>query len=295
VIKIHQRLEKKLIKTNSLSAFNKEFEKMVNNGSLVELSKEEMAMWDGAVHYVPLQAVENEGSDTTPMRVVSNSSLSDRKGLSLNSILMKGPNTLSDQWDILNRWRSYEVGMCSDVTKAYHSLRTGEVEKHLRRVVWRYGDEKSSWTVFAFQTVSFGDKPAAALLEIAIRKVALLNEDIDPAAASRIVNDRYVDDLTSGGTSEEVSRFIGQEHEDFQCDGTLPTIMSKGSLRLKAIVISGETNQKKIDKLGGKVLGLGWDPLVDTIGIDLSVSLKTKNKMKISLTARRSKHLTVIC
>ena len=113
--------------------------------------------------------------------------------MSLNSILMKGPNTLSDQWSILNKWRNYEVGLCSDVTKAYHSLRTGEVEKHLRRVLWRFGNLDSNWKVFAFPTVSFGDKPAAALLEIAVKKVAELNSNIDPVASNRIINDRCVD------------------------------------------------------------------------------------------------------
>ena len=146
-------------------------------------------MWDGAAHYISLQDVQNEDSDTTPLQIASNSSLSDRKGLSLNSILMKGPNTLSDQWSILNKWRSYEIGLCSDVTKAYHSLRTGEIEKHLRRVVWRFGNPEKSWRVFAFCTVSFGDKPAAALLEIAIQKVAELHTAIDPTAAKRIIQD----------------------------------------------------------------------------------------------------------
>ena len=284
VTKIHQRLEKKLIRMNRLQDFNQEFDKMLTNGSLVELSPEEMDMWDGPVHYISLQDVINEDSETTPLRIVSNSSLSDRNGLSLNSILMKGPNTLSDQWNILSKWRSYEVALCSDVTKAYHSLRTGEVEKHLRRVVWRFGNQNNDWRVFAFCTVSFGDKPAAALLEIAIKRVAELNKEIDPAAASRILNDRYVDDFATGGSPLEVARFVGNECEEFQCDGTLPAIMSKGSFRLKAIVISGESNQKKIDKLGGKVLGLGWNPTKDTIHIDFIVSLKSTSKEKVILS-----------
>ena len=41
---------------------------------------------------------------------------------------MNGPNTLSNQWEILNRLRNYEVGMCSYITKAYYSLRTGKIE-----------------------------------------------------------------------------------------------------------------------------------------------------------------------
>ena len=49
----------------------------------------------------------------------------------MNNILMKGPCALSDQWDVLTRWRMYEKALCSDVTKAYYSLKTGELEKHV--------------------------------------------------------------------------------------------------------------------------------------------------------------------
>ena len=52
VTKIHQRLENKLIKADRLQDFNQEFNKMLTNGSLVEVSPEEMNMWDGPVHYI---------------------------------------------------------------------------------------------------------------------------------------------------------------------------------------------------------------------------------------------------
>ena len=200
---------------------------------------------------------------------------------------MKGPNTLSNQWEILNKWRSYEVGMCSDITKAYYSLRTGEVEKHVRRVVWRYGVQGAPWKVFGFRTVSFGDRPAAALLEIALKKTANISRELDPEAADRILNDRYVDDFASGGTPTQVSRFIGNELEDFQCDGTLPTILSKGSFRLKVIVGSGEQNPQKLAKLGKKVLGLGYEATSDKIYIDLSVSMSTGGKKNGKVTLSR--------
>ena len=96
--------------------------------------------------------------------------------------------------------------------------------------------------------MSFRDKPAAALLEIAIQKVAELHTTIDPTAAKKIINDHYVDDFDSGGTPADVSCLKGN-HEHFQCDGTLSTIMSKGSFPLKAIVASGETNQEKSIRL----------------------------------------------
>ena len=148
MIKIAEKEEKRLVNSNLLESFNQEFDKMLQYGALVELSEEEMNMWKGPKHYVSLQHVVNDASATTPLRIVTNSSLSDRKGISLNSILMKGHDSLSSQWDVLTRWRTYEVPLCSDITKAYYSIRTGELEKHIRRVCWRYGDESKKWRTF---------------------------------------------------------------------------------------------------------------------------------------------------
>ena len=135
-----ERLEKKLIREGILPPFNCEFDKMLASGRIVELTQEQMDSWEGPVHYVTLQVVVNEESASTKTRIVTNSSLSDKRSTSLNSILMKGGNSLSDQWELLNRYRMYEKALRTDVSKAYWSLRTGEVEKHVRRIVWRHGD-----------------------------------------------------------------------------------------------------------------------------------------------------------
>ena len=68
-------------------------------------------------------------------------------------------------------------------------------------------------------TVTFGDSPAASLLEIAIRCTAEMNAIIDPLAACHIKEDRYVDDLSTGGTLGEVAYLMGKEGTEFQQDG----------------------------------------------------------------------------
>ena len=284
VIKIAQREENRLLRTGLLDSFNQEFDKMLQHGALEEIFEDELSRWAGPKHYVSLQHVINEDSATTPLRIVTNSSLSDRKGLSLNSILMKGHESLSDQWDVLTRWRTYETALCTDVTKAYYTIKTGELEKHVRMVVWRYGDQTKPWRVFGFCTVSFGDKPAATFLEIAIRRTAEMNQQIDPVAAARIRDDRYVDDISTGGTPAEVVRFMANEDQNFQCDGTIPSILAESSLSLKVMVPSGETNPQKIAKLGGKILGLYWDALSDELSFRFLVTLITKDKTPLAIT-----------
>ena len=85
------------MKENLLTEINAEFNKMIEYGALVELSEDDMRSWNGPAHWVSLQAVLKPDSEITPTRLVTNSSLTDRNGNSVNSILMKGPNSLSDQ------------------------------------------------------------------------------------------------------------------------------------------------------------------------------------------------------
>ena len=114
-----------------------------------------MKSWAGPVHYVPLQLVVNEDSQSTPFRIMTNTSCKDPKtGKSLNDILAKGPNMLSDQYRILLRFRNRKYAISTDVTKAYHGLRTELAELHLRRVVYRKSED-DKWETYGFLCVSF--------------------------------------------------------------------------------------------------------------------------------------------
>ena len=104
-----------------------------------------------------------QDSTTTPLRVVTNSSLNNG-GRSLNDCLPTGPNSLNPMLDIMVRFRCHQVGLIFDLTKAYNSLHTGLVERNLRRFVSRF-DPTVAWD-YAFDCVAFGDNPAANLLEI---------------------------------------------------------------------------------------------------------------------------------
>ena len=53
-------------------------------------------------------------------------------------------------------FRGYRIGMIADVTKAYFSMATGELEKNVRRVIWRFGKNSKNWKVFGFMVVSMG-------------------------------------------------------------------------------------------------------------------------------------------
>ena len=280
VVRIAQAEERKLEREGRMKDFNDLFQKLQDLGAMEEISEHELRSWTGPVHYVSLQHVINEDSATTSFRIVSNSSLkTPGNPHTLNSILAKGPNMLSDPYKILIRFRTYLRGLNSDVTKAYYQMVTGLLEKHVRRVVWRYGDKRSRWRIFGYLCVSFGDTPAAALLEICFRIAIAMFGEIDLVAAHRLLHDRFVDDITSGGDVDEVQRFKGfEDPETLACDGTMPQVLGKANLILKAIAVSGEADGGALEKLSGTVLGHGYSTSRDILTIKYRVNVSPRKR-----------------
>ncbi len=134
-----------------------------------KISPEEIASYRGPVNYIVHSEVYKE-SNTTPVRLVSDSSFKNGT-TSLNDCLVKGPNTLNDIYNNLVKFRSYQVGLMYDLTKAYNSMKTDEVEIHCRRFWMRFSAEED-WELWGFNVVQFWDKPAAALLSVAVEKAS---------------------------------------------------------------------------------------------------------------------------
>jgi hypothetical protein len=164
-----------------------------------------------------------------------------------------------------------------DLSRVYNTMRTGVRERHLRRFVWKF-HEDDEWEDFAFDAVHFGDCCAATQLEVGKNLTADAGWEIDPETAQRIKDDTYVDDGITGGTLEQVSRFIGKQRENGTFDGTIPQILEKGNLKVKAITFSGDTNKEQIDKLGGTMFGYTWNVPDDILAVKFPVNLSRKKR-----------------
>jgi hypothetical protein len=127
-----------------------------------------MSKWAGPAHYVPLQRVVNETSQSTPFRIVTNTSCKDPKpGKLLNSITAKGPNMLSDAYRILLCFRNRKYAISTDV------------EMHLRRVIYRCKSSEE-WKTYGFLCVSFGDVAAQAILDGCLKRLEKIYKEDKP-------------------------------------------------------------------------------------------------------------------
>ena len=93
------------------------------------------------------------------------------------------------------------------MTKAYQSIATGEVECHVRCIVWRWCDPAAEWEIFAYNVVTFGDQIAGLVLELVKRLAAQLGQVIDSEASHQIRFKTFVDDGAEGGKREQVNKF----------------------------------------------------------------------------------------
>ena len=275
VIKVAEKVERDLLRDNMYEAYNEQIRDQLKSGVAVRLTEDELKSWTGPCNYITHHYVLKD-SASTPVRVVSNSSFNNC-GVSLNSCLAAGPNSLNPMLDVMLRYRCRPVGVQFDMAKAYNTLRTGPVERNVRRFVWRFSPA-DEWQDFALDRVHFGDACAATQLEVAKNLVADTGYHIDPEAALRIKEDMYVDDLLSGGTTEQVARFVGQKTENGTYNGTFAQILAIGNFRIKAISISGQKPSEESNLLGNHVLGYNYDVETDMLSIPFPLNLSRKRR-----------------
>ena len=276
--------EKSLTKKGFLEVYNDCVQDYKDRGVWVEVSRQEIDDWKAQglpIHFIAHHCVLNDGSKSTPVRVVLDSTLKNNyQGPSLNDVLCKGPNGLSNLFDVMMRWRSYPVAMVFDLSKAYHQIMCHDLEKMTRLVVWRDGDTSKPFKVYGNTRVGMGDRPAVNALELGTDKAAEVGEHIDPPAAEKLKRDRFADDVLTGGDKAMVLRMRGKvfkkDDGTIVFDGTIPKILEMVSFKAKSIIMSGESDPDILAKLG-KVLGHLWIPQSDELEFKLTINLHGKN------------------
>ena len=139
-VSIASKLWSSLKKDNLLEAYNQEIQKYIDRGTFLVLSKQEMQDYSGPSQYITHHGVLKD-SVSTSLRVVTNSSFKNGK-YSLNDLLPKGPKSLNDMLEVNIRFRAYKWVFGYDLAKAYNTMQTGLVERHLRRFIWRFGEDE---------------------------------------------------------------------------------------------------------------------------------------------------------
>lgn len=285
------RMERQLTREPEWKAtYAAQVHEMVERRAAMKLSKDVLQAWTGPVWYISHLIVPNPHSVTTPVRLVWNSSQKCR-GVSLNDLLLKGPDVLNSIRAVLLRFRRGQFAALGDIKKMYNSVWLEDQEVHLHRFLWR-DSEKEELGEYAVTRVNIGDKPAGCIAQLAMRETGNLPQFSHLEEERRVLQeDSYVDDLLTSHDNLDQLKVITENVEQ---------ILKAGGFKLKPWVFSGQSRRESVGKQeqvdtpktvilpnqlkeeDNKALGLGYtledDKLHVMVGINFS---KRKRKMRL--------------
>ena len=233
-----------------------------------KLTKEEDESYRGPVHYIPHHAVVRPEKKSTPVSIVFNSSCMFQ-GHQLNDYWMKGPDMLNNLFGVVLRFREREVALVGDISKMYHRVLIPPQDQHVHRFLWRNLDTNRKPDVYVKTVLTFGDKPAPAMAQIALRKTAQESQATNPDAAEVLTNNVYMDDICDSVDTVEKAQGLSNDIDivlakgGFSIKGWISNKdMSKGNRKEK---ISGVTEVFEGGAEVDKVLGVLWDHGTDEL------------------------------
>ena len=173
---------------------------------IVELVEEPTQGEVGKVHYIPHRAIIRRDKSTTKLRVVYDASARS-SGPSLNDCLHTGPTLTQNILDIILRFRTNKVALTGDIEKAFLMVSMAGQDRDVLRFLWVDDIEKISPEIVTlrFTRVVFGVSSSLFLLNATIRHHIEQYKEEDPGFVERFLLSIYVDDLSSGGGSEDVA------------------------------------------------------------------------------------------
>ena len=136
-----------------------------------KLFEEELNNYKGPVHYVSHHEVLRPEKASTPLRIVFNSS-AVYQGHCLNDSWLKGSDLLNSLFGVIFRFRENAVAVSGDISKMYHQVLISQEDQHVHRFLWRILDTTRPPDTYIKTVLTFGDKPAPAMAQIALRKTA---------------------------------------------------------------------------------------------------------------------------
>ncbi|KAI2651191.1 Endoplasmic reticulum mannosyl-oligosaccharide 1,2-alpha-mannosidase [Labeo rohita] len=194
----------------------------------------------------------------TPVRLVWNSSQKFR-GLSLNDLLLKGPDVLNPICAVLLKFRRGAFTALGDIKNMYNSVWLEDREVYLHRFLWRDSEEEELCK-YAITRVNIGDKPAGCIAQLAMRESANLPQ----------FSRSYVDNIVISYNSLDLKIMISKSSQRNVSAG-------KQEVTPKAVILP---NQLKDED--NKALGLGYTVEDDKFHIMDRINFsKRKEKMRL--------------
>lgn len=208
-------------------------------------------------------------------------SLTRFQDLSLNSVLLLGPDLTNSLIGVLMRFRMESVAVTADIEQMFHCFGVAEKHRNFLRFLWYTDNDPSKpLTEFRMTVQVFGNTPSPAVATYGFRLAAIQAEhSFGKDVREFVERNFYVDDgLVSVPTTQKATDLVHR---------TKQALMTHGNLRLHKIAFNDPSVMQSFDVKDlakdlielditdddlptQRSLGLVWDLQKDVFGFRLS-------------------------
>lgn len=267
-------LERNLLKNRDLADdFCKQIDAMVERGSAVVLSDEELSSWDGDYYYLPVLGVRGKKGS---IRIVFDCARRQGGYPSMNSCLAKGPDRfINNIVSVILGLQNGRVGCVADIKKFHNCVRLVRRDVHMQRFLWRGLNLEESPKTYAVVVNNFGVVAANCIATSALHNSADRFSDVYPTESKLLKELTYVDDITIPAANKEEA-LIRTQRIDEMCDhAAMPNKgwTYSGDKSKRKLAIGGELSNPGPDD---KTLGMLWDSESDSFSLCAQLNLKCR-------------------
>ncbi|XP_058816417.1 uncharacterized protein LOC131679698 [Topomyia yanbarensis] len=259
-------LETRLSKDQILADYlETKIQEHVSKGYVRKLTPEELQVRHARIWYLPIFVVANPNKPGK-FRLVWDAAAT-AFGVSLNSVLLKGPDQLTSLLSVLIRFREFKVAVSGDIKEMFHQVRMRDEDQHCQRFFWKNSNE-SEPSVYVVQVMTFGACCSPSTAQHVKNTNAKRFEQEYPEAVDAIIKQHYVDDMLVSTETEEEAVKLAQnvkkihEQAGFEIrnwisnSGTVIATLKEVTAKEKNLNIGDETTTEK-------VLGMWWNTSTD--------------------------------
>ncbi|XP_037827391.1 uncharacterized protein LOC119615458, partial [Lucilia sericata] len=238
-------------------------------------------------YFIPHHCITKPDSSTTRLRVVFDASCCTTSGKSLNDILCVGPTLQDDIFTMLSRFRYHKYVLVADIAKMYRQVLVHNDDMQWQCILWR-SNPSSPLIAYKLQTLTYGTSSAPYLAVKCLQQLASEMSDTFPLGAKVTLSDFYVDNLMTGGKSEDEVIEIKRQVVGLLKSGGFPLrkFASNSSNILLDIPNAEREEIVQLDNMDYiKTLGLKWSPKEDFFSFSYTPQDSTLKSTKRSILA----------
>lgn len=271
-------LEKTLARKPELRKWAIEsFEGFVKKGYARKLSPRELLQEHPNTYYLPHFIVTNKNKVPPKSRIVFDAAAAV-EGVSFNSALLSGPDTVKSLFGVLLRFREFKIAVTGDIQEMFQQIKIVMEDQPAQRYLWRQCEADRDPSVYVMESMIFGSTCSPACAQAVKNYNAQLFKDDFPKASEASENNFYVDDyLDSFDEIKEASEVVQGVINIQQYAGFHLRNFITNSQQLANVIPSERLHVSEIKWFENKeiptdkVLGIYWNTTTDLIEFQLKL------------------------